>query len=86
MYLCICIFVCEYIYVNASVCVCACVYVCVGKLFYLYKSCLIKCLFCRYLGGYLVVWHCYLGSILAFSLEFQSSNTTICTKSSNKSI
>ena len=85
MCLCICIFVCVYIYVCASVRVYACVYVCAGTLFYLYKSYLFKCLSCRYLGCYLLVWHYYLGSIVAFSFEFQNLNTTICTKTSNKS-
>ena len=78
MYLCICIFVC------VSVQIYACVYVCVGTLFYLYKSYLFNCLSCRYLVCYLLVWHCYLGSILAFSFEFQNLNTTMYTKTSNK--
>ena len=63
MYLCICISVCVYIYVWESVCRYACVYLCVGTLFYLYKSYLFNWLFCRYLGCYLLVWHCYLGCI-----------------------
>ena len=79
----ICIFVCVYICV--SVRIYACVYVFVGTRRYLYKSYLSNCLSCRYLGCYLLVWHCYLGSILAFSFEFQNLNTTICTKTFNKS-
>ena len=58
-------------------------HVCVGTLFYQYKSYLFKCLSCRYLGCYLVVWLCYLGSVLPFSFEFQNLNTTIFTKTSN---
>ena len=85
MYLCICIFVCVHIYVYAYVHIYACVYVCVGTHFCLHKSCLFSCLSRRYLGCYLLVWHCYVGSILAFSFEFQNSNTIICTKISNKS-
>ena len=85
MYLCICVFVCMYMYVCASVRIYACAYVYVGTLFYLYKSYLFNCLSCRYLGCYLLVWHCYLGSILAFSFESQNLNTIICKKNSNKS-
>ena len=85
MYLCLCIFVCVYIYVCASVCIYACVYVCVGTPFYLYKSYLFKRLSSSYLGYYLMVWHWYLVSILAFSFQFQNLNATICTKTSNKS-
>ena len=81
-----CIFMCVY------TCMCVCVHIClclmccyIYTLFYLYKSYLFKCLSCRWrdLGCYLLVWHCYLGSILAFSFEFQNLNTTICTKTSN---
>ena len=79
------IYIYIYVYVCASVCIYACVYVCVGTLSYLCKSYLFKCLSSRYLGCYLVVWHCYLGSILAFSFKFQNLNTAICTKTSNKS-
>ena len=32
-----------------------------------------KCLYFSYLGCYLSVWHCYLGSILAFNIEIQNS-------------
>ena len=41
---------------------------------------------CRYLGCYLSVWHCYLGSILAFSFEIIKLNTTTFTKSSTQLI
>ena len=44
------------------------------------------CLSCRYLGCYLLVWHCYLGSILAFSFEIVKLNTTTCAKSSTQVI
>ena len=37
------------------------------------KSQLNKCLYFFYLGCYLSVWHCYLGSILAFNIEIQIS-------------
>ena len=86
MYLCICIFVCVYIYACSSMYIYAFVYVCVGTHFCLYESYLFNCLSCRYLGCYLLVWHCYLGSILAFSFEFLNLNTTTCTKSSVKVI
>ena len=36
-------------------------------------------------GCYLLVWHCFLGSILAFSFKFQNLNITFSTKTSNKS-
>ena len=81
MYLCTCIVVCVNIYICESVCRSACVYL----LFCLYKSYLFNCLFCRYVGCYLLIWHCYLGSIVAFSFEFQNLNTNICTKTCNKS-
>ena len=32
-----------------------------------------KCLYFFYLVCYLTVWHCYLGSILAFNIQIQSS-------------
>ena len=83
------IYIYVYVYLRVYVCafvhVYACVYVCVGTLSYLYISYLSKCLSCRDLVWYLLVWHCNLGSILAFSFEFQKLNTTICTKTSNKS-
>ena len=78
MYICMCV----YIYVCSSVCLYACLYVGVGTHFCLYKSYLLNCLSCRYLGCYLSVRHCYLGSILSFSFEFLNLNTTTCTKSS----
>ena len=78
----ICMFVYVYIYVCASVHIYICVYICAGT----HCICLkVICLSCRYRACYLLVWHCYLGSILAFSFEFQNLNTTICTKTSNKS-
>ena len=40
----------------------------------------------RCLGFYLSVWHCYLGSILAFFFEIVKLNTTTCTKSSTQVI
>ena len=80
MNLCICIFVCVYIYVCASVHICGCVCVCVGTHFCLYKRYLFNSLSCRYLGCYLLVWHCYLGIILAFSFEFQSLKKTLLYK------
>ena len=78
----ICVFVSVHISVCSSVYIYACLYICVGTHFCLYKSYLFNCFSCRCLGCYLLVWHCYLGSILAFSFEFLNSNTTICTKSS----
>ena len=82
MYTCIYIYIYIYIYVCSSVYVYACLYVGAGTDFCLYKSYLLNCLFCRYLGCYLSVCHCYLGSILSFSFEFLNLNTTTCTKSS----
>ena len=78
IYVCSCVYVYlyVYIYVHTSVHIYTCVYVCAGTHCYLYKRYLL--LSCRHLG-------CYLGSILAFSVEFQNLNTTICTKTSNKS-
>ena len=83
MYLCICIFVCVYIYLYVN----SCTYMLVSMYVFLYTFVRIKviCLSCRYLGCYLLIWHCYLGSILAFSFKFQNLNLTICTKASNKS-
>ena len=86
MYLCTCVYLCVYIYVCTvhlcayNLCLCMCWYIYTH--FYLYN----KCLSCRWhdLGCCLLVWHCYLGSILAFSFEFQNLNRTICTKTSNK--
>ena len=92
IYLSICIFVCVYIYACfAYMYICKCVYICiftcaspyvsVGTHFCLYKSYLFNCLTCRYLGCYLSVWHCHLGSILAFSFEIVKLNITTCTNS-----
>ena len=75
-----------YIYVCSSVYIYASVYVYVGTHFCLYKCYLFNCLSCRYLGCYLSVWHCYLGSILAFSFEIVKLNTTTCTRSSTQVI
>ena len=61
VYLYVCIYIC--IFICASLCVCF------GTNFCLYKSYIFNCLSCRYLGCYLLVWHCYLGSILALSFE-----------------
>ena len=82
VYLSLCIFVCVYIYIYVSrICIFVCVYiyicificaslcVCFGTNFCLYKSYIFNCLSCRYLGCYLLVWHYYLGSILALSFE-----------------
>ena len=79
--LCICIFLCLYIYVCSSVHIYVLsmnvlVHTC------LYKSHFFNCLSCRYLGCYLLVWYCYLRSILAFSFKFLNMNTNTCTKSS----
>ena len=75
-----------YIYVCSSVYIYASLYVCVGTHFCLNKSYLFNCLSCRYLDCYLLVWHCYLCSILAFSFEIVNLNTTTCTKSSTQVI
>ena len=80
MYICMCI----YIHVCSSVYIYASLYVCVGTHFCLYTSYLVNCLSCRYLGCYLSVWHCYLGSILAFSFKIVKLDTTICTKFSTQ--
>ena len=82
----ICIFVCVYIYVCSCVYIYASLCVCVGTHFCLHKSYLFNCFSCRYLGCYVLVWHCYLGSILAFSFEILNLNTTACTKSSTQVI
>ena len=81
MYLCICIFVCVYIYACASV---QYIFVSMYVLVHTVICIKVNCLSCRYLGCYLLVWHCYLSSILAFSFEFQNLNTT-SNKTSNKS-
>ena len=87
---CMDIYVCIYVYVYLYVCIYMYVHLCTYMLVSMYVlvhtviSIKVICLSCRYLGCYLLVWHCYLGSILAFSFEFQNLNTTICTKTSNK--
>ena len=73
----ICIFVLciyEYLYVSMLVFTHLCLYlcICVCTCFNVCMKLFVNCLFCRYLGCYLWwVWHCYLGSILAFSFGFQ---------------
>ena len=101
IYLSICIFVCVYIYIYVCmfhiyvylyvwvyICIfiCTSLYVCVCTHFCLYENYLFKCLSCRHLGCYLLVWHRYLGSILAFSFEIVKLNTTTGTKSSTQVI
>ena len=97
IYLSICIFVCAYIHVYFTcVYICMCVYICificaslclcVGTHFCLYKSYLFNCLSCGYLGCYLSVWHCCLGSTLGFSFKIVKLNTTTGTKSSTRVI
>ena len=78
VYLYLCIYVCSSVYISASL------YVCVHAYFCLHESYLVNCLSCRYLGCYLSVCQCYLGSILAFSFEIVKLNTTTCTKSSTQ--
>ena len=80
IFVCVYICVCSYVYIYASLCVC------VGTHFCLHKSYLFNCFSCRYHGCYVLVWHCYLGSILAFSFEILNLNTTACTKSSTQVI
>ena len=99
IYLSICIFVCVYIYMYVCftymyICMCEYIYVYSSALlsmyicthFCLYENYLFKCLSCRHLGCYLLVWHRYLGSILAFSFEIVKLNTTTGTKSSTQVI
>ena len=62
-----------------SLCMC-CTHFC------LYKSYLVICLSSRYLGCYFSVWHCYLGSILAFSFKIVKLDTTNGTTSSTQVI
>ena len=76
MYICMCAYICMFI------CVCICLSLCRCWDTLLYKSYLLNCLSCRYLGCYLSVRHGYLGSNLSFSFEFLNLNTTTCTKSS----
>ena len=93
MYICICVYIFMfYVYVCLYVCIHVCLsvyiyaslYVCVGTHFCLYKSYLVNCLSCRYLGCYLLVWHCYLGSILAFSFEVEYNQLHKIIYSGNK--
>ena len=71
MYICMCVYIyvhlCTYMLVSMYVLVHA--FICI-KVIYLFVL----------LGCDFLVWYCYLGSILAFSFEFQNFNTTICTK------
>ena len=89
MYICMCIYIYMFhVYVYLKVCsiylcifICASLYVCDGTHFCWYKGNLFYCLSCRYLGCYLSVWHCYLGSILASSFEIVKLKKTTDTKS-----
>ena len=83
----VCIYVYVYLYMCIYMYVHLCSYIIVSMYVLVHTVIYIKviCLSCRYLSCYLLVWHYYLGSILAFSFEFQNLNTTICTKTSNKS-
>ena len=64
--MCECVFVFMFIHTFPSFNIC--------KPTYMFtKSQLNKCLYFFYLGCYLSVWHCYLGSILAFNIEIQIS-------------
>ena len=78
VYICMCVYIC--IFICASLCLC------VGAHFCLYKSYLFNCLSCGYLGCYLSVWHCCLGSTLGFSVKIVKLNTTTGTKSSTRVI
>ena len=68
-------------YVN----LCAYMFVSMYVLVHTFVCIKITCLSCRYLGYYLLVWHCYLDNIIGFSFKFLNLNRTICTKTSNKS-
>ena len=81
MHICMCVYICMFICVHICFSLCMCWYK-----FCLYKSYLFNFFSCRYLGCYLSVWHCYLGSILAFSFEIVKLNTTTCTRSSTQVI
>ena len=87
LYACIRIYVYVYLYVCIYMYAHLCTYILVSMYVVVHTFICIKviCLSCRYLGCYLLVWHCYLGSILAFSFEFQNLNTIICIKTSNNS-
>ena len=56
-----------YIYACSSVYIYACLYVWVGTYFCFYKS-----------YYYVLVWHCYLVSVIPFSFEILNLNTTTC--------
>ena len=63
------------VYVCLCLCMCWYTFICVKVI----------CLSCRYLGCYLLVWHCCLGSILESTFEFQNLNTNfeivgLCTR------
>ena len=81
MYICICVYICMCICTHICLCLCSYMlvqtFICI-KVIYLSLT-------CRYLRCYLLVLHCYLGSILVFSFDFQNLNAIICTKTSNKS-
>ena len=89
IYIYVCMFhIYVYLYVWVYICIfiCASLYVCVCTHFCLYENYLFNYLSCRHLGCYLLVWHRYLGSILAFSFEIVKLNTTTGTKSSTQVI
>ena len=95
MYICMYVYICMfhvYVYLHVCIYIYICIfifaslYVCVDTHFCLCKSYLFNCLSCRYLGCYLSVWHCCLGSILAFSFEIVKLNTTTGTKFSTQII
>ena len=95
MYICMYVYICMfhvYVYLHVCIYIYICIfifaslYVCVDTHFCLCKSYLFNCLPCRYLGYYLSVWHCFLGSILAFSFEIVKLNTTTGTKFSTQII
>ena len=95
MYICMYVYICMfhvYVYLHVCIYIYICIfifaslYVCVDTHFCLCKSYLFNCLPCRYLGYYLSVWHCCLGSILAFSFEIVKLNTTTGTKFSTQII
>ena len=73
MYVFVYLYVCIYMYVHLRTYILVSMYV----LEHTFISIKVICLSCRCLDCYLLVWYCYLGSILAFSLEFQNLNTTI---------
>ena len=97
LYVCMYIYIYIYIYIFMYVYICICVYIYVCSSLYIYAFfmyllvhtfvCIkVICLSYRYLGCCFSVWHCYLGSTLAFSFEIVQLNTTTCTKSSTQVI